>query len=374
MKLHYYPLLLVDKKRKITLSDKEKQQYYRHILLQDIGLEGQKRLKKAKVLVVGAGGLGCPVLQYLAAAGVGTLGVIDFDSIESSNLQRQILFGTTSLGQKKAIVAKEKLQEINPFISITAYPFELHQGNAISLFNKYHIIVDATDNYNSRYLINDASFLTQKPMVYASIYKYQGQLSVFNYKKGPSYRCLFPEPPQHTQNCSQVGVLGVLAGIMGGLQANEVIKLILRLGQPLSGKMLLFNAKTTECQILKIPKNKLQNISLINLKKTHPNPTPQILNELTPKQLYQHLNRQKKIQFIDLRADNEQPKIQIFEKHKTTLKNLQKDLITVLYCQSGIRSKEKLIKLKKKDTYPNLFHLKGGVEAWTQTFPKTKTI
>jgi len=232
--------------------------------------------------------------------------------------------------------------------------------------------VDATDNYKSRYLINDASLITRKPIVYASIYKYQGQLSVFNYNNGPSYRCLFPSPTEQTQNCSQIGVIGVLAGILGCLQANEVIKLILGIGKPLSGKVLLFNAKTSETQLFKLSKRTPQDLSISEFSKQQASVLCQPQDELTPKQLHQILSQNQNVQFIDLREDNEQPKIHAFEKHKTSVEHLQKDLTTVLYCQSGSRSKTKLLQLKREHPYQNLFHLKGGINAWVKNYPKTK--
>lgn len=201
--------------------------YNRHIILSDVGQIGQDKLSKAKVLVVGAGGLGCPVLQYLTAAGIGELGIIDFDVVEESNLQRQILFGTSSLGTNKALAAKNRLEDLNPTIQINAYTEKLTSKNALELFKEYDIIVDGTDNFATRYLVNDAAILTNKPIVYGAIYKFEGQVSVFNYQNGPSYRCLFPNAPKEgsVANCSEVGVLGVLPGIIGTMMANEVLKI-----------------------------------------------------------------------------------------------------------------------------------------------------
>src|SRR5690606_19253182 len=214
--------------------------YSRHIILSEIGQAGQDKLLSAKVLVIGAGGLGCPVLQYLAAAGIGTLGIIDFDVVEISNLQRQVLFGTSSLGKNKAEAAKKHLEDLNPEISIMAYAEKLTYQNALELFKNYDIIVDGSDNFETRYLVNDACIITNKPLVFGAIYKFEGQVSVFNYQNGPSYRCLFPNPPQKdtVPNCSEIGVLGVLPGIIGSMQANEVLKIILGIGSTLSGKLL----------------------------------------------------------------------------------------------------------------------------------------
>ena len=234
--------------------------YNRHIILSEIGQKGQDKLSKAKVLVVGAGGLGCPILQYLAAAGVGTIGIVDFDVVEVSNLQRQILFGSSSLGQNKAAAAKERLSDLNNSITINAYPEKLTFQNAIELFNQYDIIVDGTDNFETRYLINDACILTNKPLVFGAIYKFQGQVSVFNYNNGPTYRCAFPNKPKKdtVPNCSEVGVLGVLPGIIGTMQANEVLKIILGIGNVLSGKLLCYDALSAQSTILTVKRNDLE--------------------------------------------------------------------------------------------------------------------
>ena len=202
--------------------------YDRHIMLKEVGHEGQLELSNAKVLIVGAGGLGCPILQYLTAAGVGTIGIIDFDVVEISNLQRQILFKTSDIGINKALAAKKQLQDLNPTITIEAYPERLTFKNALQLCPAYDVVVDGTDNFVTRYLINDAVVKTGKPLVYGAIFKFEGQLSVFNYQNGPSYRCLFPKPPKKgiIPNCNEVGVLGVLTGIIGTMKANEVKKII----------------------------------------------------------------------------------------------------------------------------------------------------
>jgi len=216
--------------------------YSRHIALSEIGQAGQNKLLNAKVLVIGAGGLGCPILQYLADAGVGNIGIVDFDTIELSNLQRQVLFGSASIGLNKAEAAKTRLQDLNNTISITAYPKKLTHQNSLSLFKNYDIIVDGTDNFETRYLINDAAIITNKPVVFGAIYKFEGQVSVFNYKAGPSYRCLFSNQQEKEQSghCEDLGVLGVLPGIIGSMQANEVLKIILEIGNILSGKLLIY--------------------------------------------------------------------------------------------------------------------------------------
>lgn len=231
--------------------------YNRHIILSEIGREGQQKINEAKVLVIGAGGLGCPVLQYLAGAGVGTIGIIDGDTVDESNLQRQILFGVSSIGLNKAKEAEKRLKDLNPTLNFQVYPVYLSTENALEIFKSYDIIVDGTDNFTTRYMVNDACVSLNKPLVSASIFKFEGQLSVFNANGGPSYRCLFPNPPKpgSMPSCSDVGVLGVLPGILGSLQANEVLKLILGLGDVLSGKLMLFNALNLQTNIIQFAKN-----------------------------------------------------------------------------------------------------------------------
>jgi len=219
------------------LGEAEKNRYSRHILLDKVGLAGQEKLKSAKVLVIGAGGLGCPILQYLTAAGVGTIGIIDFDVVDETNLQRQILFNVDDVGKSKAQCAQVHLSKQNPFVNFQVYNERINTQNALELFNQYDIIVDGTDNFSTRYLVNDSCVIANKPLVYGAIFKFEGQVAVFNYNNGPTYRCLFPEPPKagSVPNCSDVGVMGVLPGLIGTQQANETIKIILQIGEVLSG-------------------------------------------------------------------------------------------------------------------------------------------
>lgn len=234
--------------------------YNRHIILSEIGKEGQQKINEARVLVIGAGGLGCPVLQYLAGAGVGTIGIVDADTVDESNLQRQVLFGVSSIGLNKAKEAEKRLRDLNPTLTYQVYPLYLSTENALEIFQSYDIIVDGTDNFTTRYLVNDACVSLGKPLVSASIFKFEGQLSVFNVNNGPSYRCLFPNPPEpgSMPSCSDVGVLGVLPGILGSLQANEVLKLILGIGDVLSGKLLLFNALNLSTNIIQFTRNETE--------------------------------------------------------------------------------------------------------------------
>lgn len=246
----------------------DQQRYNRHMLLPEIGVEGQQKLLDAKVLVIGAGGLGCPLLQYLVAGGVGHIGIVDHDLVETSNLIRQVLFGTSSLGTNKAKAAKKRLYDLNPEVAVTAFPVLLTSKNARELFRQYDIIVDGTDNFKTRYLVNDACILTQKPLVSGSLYKFEGQLSVFNYKNGPSYRCVYPKAPndRFRLSCSELGVLGVVSGIIGNLMANEVLKIILGVGEVISGSILHYSALSGRIQLIGIKRKEEQIAKVMALK------------------------------------------------------------------------------------------------------------
>jgi len=325
------------------------ERYQRHIVLSEVGQEGQNKLSNAMVLVVGAGGLGCPALQYLAGAGIGTLGIIDFDVVEESNLQRQILFGTSSIGQNKALVAKKRLEDLNPTIKIIAYPEKLTTKNAMELFKSYDIIVDGTDNFATRYLINDMAILAYKPVVYGAIYKFEGQVSVFNYKNGPSYRCLFPNPPKEgsVANCSEVGVIGVLPGIIGSMQANEVIKIILGFDGVLSGRLLCYNSKTAQTSAIKISRNESEFRKVLARKSNLQDDYEDLycdtrIPEITANDIFLSEN----IQFIDVREIHEQPKLDVPNCIQIPLKQIEQKLsqinsntTNIVFCQTGIRSK-----------------------------------
>ncbi len=323
--------------------------YNRHIILSEIGQAGQDKISSAKVLVIGAGGLGCPVLQYLTAGGVGTIGIIDFDVVELSNLQRQVLFGSSSLGKNKAIAAKERLQDLNNAIIINAYPEPLNYKNALELFQKYDIIVDGSDNFETRYLVNDACIITNKPLVFGAIYKFEGQISVFNYQNGPSYRCLFPNPPQKdaVPNCSDIGVLGVLPGIIGCMQANEVLKLILGIGNVLSGKLLCYNALISQTSTLKINRNEASIQSVLNDQDSFENKQMNIgCKTEVLEVLISEVISKKNIQFIDVRELHEQPKVDHLNVTYIPLSELETSLHKIdlskkkaLFCKSGMRSK-----------------------------------
>jgi len=344
--------------------------YSRHIILSDVGPEGQNKISNAKVLVIGAGGLGCPILQYLTAAGIGTLGVVDFDIVEESNLQRQVLFGTSSLGANKAFAAKERLKDLNPTIEINAYPEALSPKNALELFKNYDIIVDGTDNFETRYLINDAAIITNKPIVYGAIYKLEGQISVFNYNGGPTYRCLFSEPPKEgsVTNCSEVGVLGVLPGIIGSMQANEVLKIILGFNGVLSGKLFCYNSKTSETYTLKIKRSDSEFEKVLSKKEDFRTQEFSLFcnsKDVSLKDLYEFDN----LQFIDVRELLEEPKVSLDNCIQIPLNQLNNNInkisttkTIILFCQSGIRSKT-AVEILKKHSITNCLSLKEGAAA-----------
>lgn len=354
------------------LSDKEKQRYSRHLLLDKVGEGGQLKLKNAKVLVIGAGGLGCPILSYLVAAGVGNVGIIDFDTVDETNLQRQILFDTKDIGKNKAIVAKEKLTLQNPFIKIITYNEELTNKNALALFNQYDIIVDGTDNFPTRYMVNDACLLTEKPLVYGAIHKFEGQVSVFNYKGGPNYRDLFPNPPSSDSipSCSEAGVIGVLPGIIGTQQANEVIKIILEIGNIASGKLIVYNALQTSFLKINIPNS--NNIEVKNIQEFEAYDyslnceLTQVLNNQITKETFNKLPKESFV--LDVREEWEVPKInnkQILNSPLGDLRDfvdeIPKDKPVYVVCQKGVRSKNAIMFLEEKYGFKNLINLEGGL-------------
>lgn len=241
--------------------------YNRQIILPEVGKIGQEKLTQAKVLIIGAGGLGAAILPYLAAAGVGEIGIIDNDAIEITNLQRQVIYKNDAIGKSKALEAREMALSLNPSIQINAITDTLNAKNAIALFEYYDIMVDATDNLHTKYLINDACMVTNKPFVYGSIYKFQGQVSVFNYQNGPTYRCLFPDESANSKNCVDAGVMGISVGIIGMFQANEVLKMILEIGNVLSGELLIYNMLHNDQQKFELLKTNTTSLSRLNFEK-----------------------------------------------------------------------------------------------------------
>lgn len=355
--------------------------YARHYSLKDFGREGQQKLLGAKVLVVGAGGLGCPVLQYLTASGIGTIGIADHDLVALSNLQRQVLYTTEDIGKSKANVASEELKKRNPEIQINVYNLEINPKNALEIISKYDIVVDCTDNFASRYLINDACVLLRKPLVFGAIFQYEGQVSVFNIEENGSsinYRNLFPDPPKSTevQDCNQSGVLGVLPGIIGMMQACEVIKILAGIGEVLIGKLLTFNLLNYDFFVLEITRD--QDVSkLIPKDKTEFEATDynwlcgisnSKIEELNPSDFLSKVSNNDTI-VIDVREKNELPKA-AFQNLNIPLSKLSENLSElrdsniVLFCQSGKRSlKAGEILLEKFGDSKKISHLKGGIIA-----------
>ena len=369
------------------LTVDEVRRYSRHLIIPDIGMSGQKRLKNAKVLVVGAGGLGSPALLYLAAAGVGTLGVIDFDTVDESNLQRQVIHGQSDVGRLKAESARDSIREINPYVNVVLHTEALDSGNALQIFEPYDLIVDGTDNFATRYLVNDACVLLGKPYVWGSIYRFDGQASVFWAEYGPCYRCLYPEPPPPgmVPSCAEGGVLGVLCASIGSIQVNEAIKVITGVGEPLVGRLIIYDALEMSYRSLQVRKDPECAVCGKN-----PTVTELIDYEafcgavseeaqqaasgstITATELKAMLDGDDKIFLVDVREPNEYeivsipgsvliPKGQFLSG--AALERLPQDSRIVLHCKSGARSAECLAVVKNAG-FADAVHVGGGVLAW----------
>ncbi|HXB40868.1 MAG TPA: molybdopterin-synthase adenylyltransferase MoeB [Bacteroidia bacterium] len=347
------------------LSEKEKIRYARHLFLPEMGEEGQLKLKQAKVLVVGAGGLGCPVLQYLTAAGVGTVGIIDFDKVEESNLQRQILFSAEDVGKYKAEVAKEKLSKQNYHIDLVSHVAYLTSENAREVILQYDIVIDGSDNFATRYLVNDACVMLNKVLVFGSIFKFAGQVSVFNYKNGPTYRCLYPEPPAEGEvpNCSETGVLGVLPGICGTLMINEAIKIITGIGNVLSGELLSFDALTMQFNTFKVELNPVNKEikKLIDYELFCG-----AASEISAQELKNKISAEENFQLIDVREKSEYDLKNIggvlipLNTLNENLEKLSPEKEIIVHCASGARSK-KAAQLLREKGFKKVFNLKNGL-------------
>ena len=372
----------------IQFSKEELNRYNRHIIMDDFGLEGQQKLKAAKVLVIGSGGLGSPSLLYLAAAGVGTIGIVDFDVVDDSNLHRQVLFGVEQVGKSKAESAKERLLSLNPYITVNVYNKQFTSDNAMELVKDYDVVADGTDNFPTRYLVNDACVFSGKPNVYASIFQFEGQVSVFNYTnkdgvKGPNYRDLYPAPPPPglVPSCAEGGVLGVLPGIIGSLQALEVIKVITGVGEPLSGRFYIFDALTFESRTFTYKHNPDNPV-------TGKNPTitklidyeqfcgmravEKPVKEILPDELEQWLEDGEDIQVIDVREPFEYEEknigailipLGVVSEHAD---EIARDKKVVIHCKMGGRSAKAIRELEEKFGFTNLYNLKGGIERYLQ--------
>ncbi|TAG21045.1 MAG: molybdopterin-synthase adenylyltransferase MoeB [Cytophagia bacterium] len=352
------------------LSAAELQRYSRHLLIPEFGVAGQERLKAAKVLVIGCGGLGSPVLLYLAAAGVGTIGLIDNDTVDMSNLQRQILYGTESVGKPKVTEAAQRLRSLNPHVKIEPHHLYLTSQNALALFAPYDLIIDGSDNFPTRYLVNDACVLLNKPFVYGAIYRFEGQVAIFNYQNGPHYRDLFATPPplELAPNCAEAGVLGVLPGMVGAIQANEAIKLLAQIGQPLTGRLFVIDALSLTTRIIQIPKlpNRPVISQLIDYEQFCAAPN---LLQISPQTFREWQQMDKDFQLIDVREAHEYASEHLggalmplseLEKH---VADIARHKLVVVYCQSGIRSQKAIELLQNQHGFDNLINLTGGINA-----------
>jgi molybdopterin/thiamine biosynthesis adenylyltransferase/rhodanese-related sulfurtransferase len=369
-----------------SLSNEEILRYSRHLIMPEVGMEGQLKLKQARVLCIGAGGLGSPLALYLGAAGVGTLGIVDFDVVDFTNLQRQIIHGTSDVGRKKLDSAADTLREINPNIEIRKFETRLTSANALELFREFDIIADGTDNFPTRYLVNDACVLTGKPNVYGSIFRFEGQASVFATKEGPCYRCLYPEPPPPglVPSCAEGGVLGILPGLLGVIQATETIKLILGSGEPLIGRLLLVDALAMRFRELKLRKN--PDCPTCG---THPTVTelidynqfcgirgeeaaaPTSMTDITVEELKQRLDRGDDLFVLDVREPHEYQICNIggylipLNDLPKRVNELDSSREIVVHCKMGGRS-AKAADFLRQSGFTKVYNLTGGINAWAE--------
>jgi sulfur-carrier protein adenylyltransferase/sulfurtransferase len=367
-----------------TLNNDEILRYSRHLIMPEVGMEGQQKLKAARVLCIGAGGLGSPLALYLAAAGVGTLGIVDFDVVDYTNLQRQIIHTTADVGRKKLDSAADKLKAINPFLKLRTFETKLTSENALALFSEFDIIADGTDNFPTRYLVNDACVLTGKPNVYGSIFRFEGQASVFATEEGPCYRCLYPEPPPPglVPSCAEGGVLGILPGLVGVMQATEVIKLILGKGEPLIGRLLLIDALGMKFRELKLRKNpdcpvcgKNPTVTqLIDYNefcgiRGEEKPVETGISEIQVEELKRRLDAGDDLFVLDVREPHEYQICNI-GGHLIPLGDLPKRVSEldssreiVAHCRSGVRS-AKAVTFLQQAGFKKVHNLAGGILAW----------
>ena len=371
----------------LSFSKEELARYNRHIIIPEFGEEAQLKLKAAKVLIIGSGGLGSPALLYLTAAGVGTIGIVDFDVVDDSNLQRQVLFDIHEIGNSKVEAAKRRLEALNPHVRFILHNTHINSGNALDIIKDYDVVADGTDNFPTRYLVNDATLLLDKPNVYGSIFQFEGQVSVFNYvnrqgERGPNYRDLYPTPPPPglVPSCAEGGVLGVLPGIIGSLQALEVIKVITGIGEPLSGRFFTFDALNFENRTFKIKRRDDNPVNGVNptihelidyeqfcgMRAVEEKP----VKEISARELYDWQVKGKKFKLIDVREPSEFKIVQIGGELiplSTVSDNtdlIPKDIDVVVHCKVGVRSLKAIRELEGKFGYKNLFNLKGGILAY----------
>jgi adenylyltransferase/sulfurtransferase len=372
-----------------TLSQDEILRYSRHLIMPEVGMEGQLKLKNAKVLLVGTGGLGAPLGLYLAAAGVGRIGLVDFDVVDFTNLQRQVIHGTKDVGRKKLDSAAETMNDINPFVQIDKHEVALSSEDALDILAPYDIVIDGTDNFPTRYLVNDACVLLKKPNVYGSIFRFEGQASVFALPTGPCYRCLYPEPPPPglVPSCAEGGVLGILPGTIGLVQATEAVKLILGIGDPLVGRLLLYDALAMRFRELKLRKNPecpvcgdhptitklIDYQQFCGIPQQPPAQPAAASGEITPVEVKGKIDRGDKFQLIDVREPHEwqighipQAKLIPLGELPKRLNELDRDVELVAHCKSGMRS-AKACNILRENGFKNVSNMKGGILAWSDT-------
>jgi len=371
------------------LTREELARYSRHLILPDVGVEGQRRLKAARVLLVGAGGLGSPLALYLSAAGVGTLGIVDFDKVDVTNLQRQVVHGTADVGRSKIDSAAERIYDINPYVNVERFETRLTSENALDIIREFDIVVDGTDNFATRYLVNDACVLLGKPNVYGSIFRFEGQASVLATPDGPCYRCLFrePPPPGLVPSCAEGGVLGVLPGLVGTIQATEAIKLILGIGEPLIGRLLLVDALTAQFRTVKIRRDPTcpacgthEIQELIDYDAFCGGAEPVTVREVTPRQVAEKLARGDNFDLIDVRepfeweiAHIEGARLVPLSTFPGAIKELDPSREIVVQCKVGGRSARAADALVAAG-FRNVWNLAGGITRWSDdvdpTIPK----
>jgi sulfur-carrier protein adenylyltransferase/sulfurtransferase len=378
--------LAVEEDREVELDNDEILRYSRHLIMPEVALEGQKKLKAASVLCIGAGGLGSPLIMYLAAAGIGRIGIVDFDVVDFTNLQRQIIHSTANVGKLKLQSAKERIAEINPYVKVDTYEVALTSENALELIKDYDVVVDGTDNFPTRYLVNDACVLLGKPNVYGSIFRFEGQASVFDAKRGPCYRCLYPEPPPPglVPSCAEGGVLGVLPGIIGVIQAIETVKLILGKGESLTGRLVLFDAMKMKFRELKLRKNPECPIcgenptinELIDYQEFCGVTLQEEVQvgkdfEITPLELKEKIDRGDEFILVDVREPEEFAIGRIPGSKLIPLRTVPERLHElssaddiVVHCRSGVRS-GKVVELMKQAGYRKVKNLVGGILRWS---------
>ncbi|NDJ89037.1 adenylyltransferase/sulfurtransferase MoeZ [Mycolicibacter kumamotonensis] len=369
------------------LTRDEVARYSRHLIIPDVGVQGQKRLKNARVLVIGAGGLGAPTLLYLAAAGVGTLGIIDFDVVEESNLQRQVIHGVSDIGRTKAESARDSIAEVNPLVRVQLHQVRLDRTNAVELFAQYDLILDGTDNFATRYLVNDAAVLAHKPYIWGSIYRFEGQVSVFWEDapdgRGLNYRDLYPEPPPPgmVPSCAEGGVLGVLCASIGSVMGTEAIKLITGIGEPLLGRLMIYDALEMSYRTIAIRKDpatpaitELVDYDAFCGVVPEEDAAAAAGSTITPAELRELLDSGQQLALIDVREPGEwainriegaQLVPQSMINTGEGLAKLPQDRMSVLYCKTGVRSAQALATLKKAG-FANAVHLQGGIVAWAK--------